>query len=104
MLHKIESDKLCSMAIWLIKYYLMKQITIFLFIGIAGIFAMLLAPTLNASQANAQGGGWTTQCKTKQGTTSGPCPSQSENSPNKQQQQVNPGNQVPPGQQTPEHH
>lgn len=38
----------------------------------------------------------------KQGTSSGPWPGSPENSPNEQQQNVNPGDQVPPGQQVPE--
>ena len=38
----------------------------------------------------------------KQGNSSGPCPGSSENSPNTQQQNVNTGGQVPPGQEVPE--
>lgn len=73
----------------------------FLIIGMAGIFAMILAPALNAVPADAQKS-WTEVCKTKQGTIQGPCPGQSENSPNKQQQQLNPALKAPPGKQVPE--
>lgn len=78
-----------------------KKTTVFLIVGMTGIFAMLLAPTLNAVPANAINDKW--NCYNQQsGKTvggSGPCPGNSVQSGPLQNQ--NPGGQVPPGQQQP---
>ena len=81
----------------------MEQIKIFLVIGMAGIFSMLLAPALNAAPADAINDKFTQQCSGPgQSSSDGPCPGGSENSPQKQQTNKNPGGNLPPGQQVDE--
>jgi hypothetical protein len=81
----------------------MKQSTFFLIIGMTGVFAMLLAPSLVNAPTDAQKQNWQQRCSGPgSSSSSGPCPGSSENSPNKQQQNINPGGNIPPGQQVDE--
>lgn len=80
----------------------MNKTNMFLIIGMAGIFSMILAPALSSVPADAQRE-WSQQCVKNGVPQPGPCPGQSENSPNKQQQNINPsGKNAPPGKQVPE--
>lgn len=75
----------------------MNQSTLFFIIGMVGIFALVLGPTLNTIQANAALDG--PYCQKKGGQVSdGPCPGGSINSPNKQEVKQTPsGSNYPPG-------